>query len=88
MGGLDRKGRKDDVFVFDTVNETVERKYATQNAPSSSDTTFFSLNNACATGRNNSVIALVTRAQGESDGPSLIEYNTGKNALSLIQEFR
>ena len=87
MGGHDGISRNDDVIVFDTVNETIEKKYASQNAPSS-ETIFMSRDNACATVGTNIVIALVTRGQDELSQPSLIEYNMGKHSLSLIDLFR
>ena len=87
MGGRDIRGKKNDVIVFDTISERAERKYTALNVPAS-ETMFTSLNNACATHRKNKVIALVTRAQGESDGPSLIEYSMEENKLSLVESFR
>ena len=87
MGGHCGWGKRDDVIVFDTVNKKTEVKCAMSDAPTS-ETTFMSINNACATFRTNRVIALVSKVQYGSFVPSLIEYDMGKNSLSLIKSFR
>ena len=87
MGGYNGISRNEDVIVFDTVNETIEKKYATKNAPLS-ETMLMSRNNACATVSTNKVIALVTRGQYAFTQQSLIEYDMEKHTLSLIDSFR